>query len=139
MTWLTKPLALDLLAITIHGLQKAFDRINKADDQPAQVEQAPAATGKDARHPADDPQPAEPAPEPAPEPQQEQPAPDAAQLHTQAQNTLRKISITEGNDWITQTLFPHFKVTKLTDAQPGSMPELVEMAEAHLKDIKGGQ
>lgn len=59
MTWFNKQLALDLLAITIDGLSKAFDRIEKAPD-PVMGDWPLAAPSK-TETPAE-----EKAPEPAP-------------------------------------------------------------------------
>lgn len=59
MTWLNKQLALDLIAITIDGLSKAFDRIEKTPDP--ETGDWPPATPSKPETPAE-----EKAPEPAP-------------------------------------------------------------------------
>lgn len=130
MTWISKNLTLDLLAIGIHAMQKTFDRIKEEPDTQAPWPQqdAPAA----APHPVEE----APAPkeepagtEPKPEPQEEE-TPD---LLPEAQNTLRAISMDEGPGWITGTLFPHFNVQSLTDVPADKLPELITMAQKHRK------
>lgn len=130
MTWISKDLTLDLLAIGIHAMQKTFDRIKEEPDTQAPWPQqdAPAA----APHPVEEaPAPKEEpaAPEPKPEPQEEE-TPD---LLPEAQNTLRAISMDEGPGWITGTLFPHFNVQSLTDVPADKLPELITMAQKHRK------
>lgn len=132
MTWISKNLTLDLLAIGIHAMQKTFDRIKEEPDTqdpwpqqgvsaaaPHPVEEAPAPKEE----------PAAAAPEPKPEPQEEE-TPD---LLPEAQNTLRAISMDEGPGWITGTLFPHFNVQSLTDVPADKLPELIAMAQKHRK------
>ena len=130
MTWISKNLTLDLLAIGIHAMQKSFDRIKEEPDvqDPWPQQEAPAA----APHPVEEaPAPKEEpsAPEPKPEPQEEE-TPD---LLPEAQNTLRAISMDEGPGWITGTLFPHFNVQSLTDVPADKLPELIAMAQKHRK------
>lgn len=130
MTWISKNLTLDLLAIGIHAMQKTFDRIKQEPDtqSPWPQQETPAA----APHPVEEaPAPKEEpsAPEPKPEPQEEE-TPD---LLPEAQNTLRAISMDEGPGWITGTLFPHFNVQSLTDVPADKLPELITMAQKHHK------
>lgn len=133
MTWISKNLTLDLLAIGIHAMQKTFDRIKQEPDAQSpwpQVESTQAAPGavEEAPTPKEEPA-AAPAPEPKPEPQEEE-TPD---LLPEAQNTLRAISMDEGPGWITGTLFPHFNVQSLTDVPADKLPELITMAQKHHK------
>ena len=133
MTWISKNLTLDLLAIGIHAMQKTFDRIKEEPDTQSPWPQQEAPTA--APHPVEEApvskeEPAEgAAPEPKPELQEEE-TPD---LLPEAQNTLRAISMDEGPGWITGTLFPHFNVQSLTDVPADKLPELITMAEKHHK------
>lgn len=135
MTWITKNLTLDLLAIGIHAMQKTFDRIKEEPDAQSPWPQQAANTA--AQHPVEEtpssksePAPeAKPKPESKPEPQEEK-APD---LLPKAQNILRSISMDEGPKWITSTLFPHFNVQSLTDVGEDKLPELIAMAQQHQK------
>lgn len=132
MTWISKNLTLDLLAIGIHAMQKTFDRIKQEPDTQSpwpQQETATAAPHPVEEAPAPKEEPAAAAPEPKPEPQEEQ-TPD---LLPEAQNTLRAISMDEGPGWITGTLFPHFNVQSLTDVPADKLPELITMAQKHHK------
>ena len=132
MTWLTKQLALDLLAITIDGLNKAFNRIEQAPD-PVDGDWPPTPQEQPQQQSED------PAPESTPEPQSQQPAPeqpaapqvDAEQLHAKAQEVLRAIAMAEGPDWITGELFPKFGVTSLNDIGPEQLPSLITEATKH--------
>lgn len=133
MTWISKNLTLDLLAIGIHAMQKTFDRIKQEPDTqaPWPQQEAPAAAShpvEEAPAPKEEPA-ATAAPEPKPEPQEEE-TPD---LLPEAQNTLRAISMNEGPGWITGTLFPHFNVQSLTDVPAEKLPELIAMAQKHHK------
>lgn len=136
MSWISKNLALDLIAIAIGGMQSAFDRI-KSEPEPgaewpaAEVPaQAPAAVD-----PAPQPEPTPAAQEPQPEasaPQQaaaEAPAPQVNRID-EAKAHLRDISLNGGMDWITGTLFPAFGVTSLTDVPADRLPELIDKAVA---------
>ena len=133
MTWISKNLTLDLLAIGIHAMQKTFDRIKEEPDaqSPWPQQETPAAAPhpvEEAPAPKEEPA-ATAAPEPKPEPQEEE-TPD---LLPEAQNTLRAISRDEGPGWITGTLFPHFNVQSLTDVPADKLPELITMAQKHSK------
>lgn len=138
MSWITKNLTLDLLAITIDGLNKVFNRINQEGEASA-VDPATA-------HPADlpaapDPEPAPPA-DPAPAPAEEPaaaPAPevDAGALLTEAQNLCRTIAQKGGVEWITGTLLPHFGTQSLTDVPAERLPELITMATERIDQAAG--
>lgn len=138
MSWISKNLTLDLIAIAIGGMQSAFDRI-KSEPEPgtewptAEVPaQAPAAVEP---APAPQPEPTPAAQEPKPEasaPQQaaaEAPAPQVNRID-EAKAHLRDISLNGGMDWITGTLFPAFGVTSLTDVPAERLPELIDKAVA---------
>lgn len=132
MTWISRNLTLDLLAIGIHAMQKTFDRIKEEPDTQSpwpQVESTQAAAHLVEEAPAPKEEPAAAATEPKPEPQEEE-TPD---LLPEAQNTLRAISMDEGPGWITGTLFPHFNVQSLTDVPADKLPELITMAQKHRK------
>lgn len=131
--WLSKDLTLDLLAIGIHSLNKIHQRIAQEpgewpSEKPPAAEALPAAEPE--LKPAADPEPATPTPEPA----QETPAADVQALKTEAQTLLRTISQTEGTDWITGGLFPHFGVNKLTDVPDDKLQELIDMATTHTEE-----
>lgn len=122
MNWLTKSLALDLLAITIDGLTRASERISQEPDVPADGNWPPVE------------QPQQPQTAPQAEPQTTELHPeDQAALHTKAQETLRNIALKEGTDWITGTLFPSFGVGSLNGIPAGKLSELIAQAENHLK------
>lgn len=139
MSWISKNLTLDLIAIAIGGMQSAFDRIKsepESDWPAAEVPaQAPAAVDP-APAPVEQPQP-EPTPAPAPQPAAQEPAPEpaaapAAEVNRidEAKAHLRDISLNGGMDWITGTLFPAFGVTSLTDVPSDRLPELIDKAVA---------
>lgn len=133
---ISKHLTLDLLAITIDGLQKAFDRI-AAEPEPETWPPSDGQKPLDARSDNTPRQKLAEAQEtvsavmdnPAPE----TPAPNADELHAQAQQVLRSIAQAEGNAWITGELFPHFDVTSLTAVPGEKLPELITMATEHKK------
>ena len=144
MSWISKNLTLDLIAIAIGGMQSAFDRIKSEpeSDWPAAAEhpevpvQAPAAVEPAPQSaPAQQPEPTPAAQEPEPEasaPQQaaaEAPAPQVNRID-EAKAHLRDISLNGGMDWITGTLFPAFEVTILTDVPTDRLPELIDKAVA---------
>lgn len=133
MSWISKSLTLDLLAIAIDGLNKTFERISAEPEAvsqslwPTDTPAAPAPVEAPPAVPEPVPAPAPPAaPEPAPTP-----APEPAQdLLPEAQNILRTIAQTQGTDWITGTLFPHFGTNSLNTVPADRLPELIEMAKA---------
>lgn len=146
MSWISKNLTLDLIAIAIGGMQSAFDRIKSepesdwpAAEQPEVPAQAPAAV-EPAPAPQPEPAPAAQEPEPeasAPQTAAQEPAPEpaaapAAEVNRidEAKAHLRDISLNGGMDWITGTLFPAFGVTSLTDVPTDRLPELIDKAVA---------
>lgn len=147
MSWISKNLALDLIAIAIGGMQSAFDRIKSepesdwpaaevpapapaavapAPDTPeASVQAAAAESAAQSVQAAQDHQ-------AAPEPQQaaaEAPTPQVNRID-EAKAHLRDISLNGGMDWITGTLFPAFGVNSLTDVPTDRLPELIDKAVA---------
>ena len=143
MSWISKNLTLDLIAIAIGGMQSAFDRIKSepesdwpAAEQPEVPAQTPAAVEpapQSAPAPQPEPTPAAQEPEPeTPAPQQaaaEAPAPQVNRID-EAKAHLRDISLNGGMDWITGTIFPAFGVTSLTDVPADRLPELIDKAVA---------
>ena len=127
MAWMTKNLALDLLAILIGASQSAFDRIKQEPDgdwPPADTE-------------------AEPTPAPVtPQPEQQQPdeatAPgvDPQALLIEAKNLLQPISQGGGRDWIKNTLLPTFNVDKLSDVPADKLPELIDRVKQYQKEAQ---
>lgn len=138
-SWISKSLTLDILAITIDGLTKVFDRINAEPDSvspwPTQTEAptpAPAVVAPEPTHTAPT-TPVQPLPpEIAQEQQEAIDSIDTQKLLTQAQTSLRTIAQTEGTTWITNTLFPHFGVQSLNDIPAERLSEVVTMADSHL-------
>lgn len=139
MSWITKNLTLDLLAITIDGLNKAFTRINDEPDggnwppiEPTtpQAVEAPAAdfgVGGPVENQETTPEPAVAESQPEPEPDL-----DPEALLNEAKSTLRSIAMTTGGTaWITSKLFPKFDVTTLTDVPADKLPELIAKAQEH--------
>lgn len=122
MAWMTKGLALDLLAILTNASQSAFDRIK---DEPDQDNWPPAEKTPET--------PEAPKPDPAPTPKsdaQETPAADnTADLLTEAKNLLQSISAAGGRDWIKTTLLPKFGVAKLSDVPADKLADLIEAAK----------
>ena len=129
MTWMTKELTLDLLAIGQDFLRRCAEAIN---NQPQQ-ETSEISETSDNRHPADT-VPETPQPEPAPTTQPEPAAPTSEDIHSEAQTLLRIIVQTEGTDWVTGTLFPKYGVQSLNDVPADQLPELVADAKAHKGD-----
>ena len=122
MAWMTKDLALDLLAILTNASQSAFDRIK---EEPDQENWPPAEKTPDT--------PETPKQDPAPAPKsdaQEPPAADnTADLLTEAKNLLQSISAAGGRDWIKTTLLPKFGVAKLSDVPADKLPNLIAEAK----------
>ncbi|CAB0575991.1 hypothetical protein CIP107532_01980 [Corynebacterium diphtheriae] len=118
MTWMTKNLTLDLLAITINYGQQIFDRIRQEPEDPwkhdTPWDQHPTITQT-------------PPTNPTPQPTQE----ETEKLHTQAQKLLRDISLAGDMEWITGTLFPQLGVTSLNDVPPTDLPHLIKTAQQH--------
>lgn len=133
MAWMTKDLALDLLAILIGATENAFNTIKNAPDgdwppavdAPAE-ESAKEPTAQQA--PSDTPE--EPKQDTPPAaPQQEKPAPDGGALLVEAKNLLQGIVASGGREWVTGTLLPQFGVAKLSDVPADKLPELIKEAE----------
>lgn len=142
MSWISKNLALDLIAIAISGMQSAFDRIKS--------EPEPGTEWPSAEVPAQAPAAVDPAPDTPKASVQAAAAESAAQSVQAAQDHqaaaeapapqvnrideakahLRDISLNGGMDWITGTLFPAFGVTSLTDVPADRLPELIDKAVA---------
>lgn len=137
MSWITKNLTLDLLAIAIDGLNKVFNRINQEGEasavDPATAHPADLPAEVEPAAPAD---PADPAPAPVEEPAAA-PAPevDHESLLTEAQNLCRTIAQKGGVEWITGTLLPHFNTQSLTDVPAERLPELITMATERTESI----
>lgn len=134
MSWMTKDLALDLLAILTGAAQSAYERVKEAPGEgewPQTQQQKVAAAPQQPETPAP-PQPETPAP-----PQPEAPAPAAPapdDLLTQAKTACQRIVAQDGSPaWITGTLFPEFGVQSLTDVPAEKLPALLEKANAHLE------
>lgn len=131
MSWISKNLTLDLIAIAVDALSKTFERIKAEPDggwPPAEPAPVPVLAET----------PTAPSAEVKQEPAQEDPTPapvsgaDPSELHSQAQLLLRGISLDEGPDWITGVLFPHFEIASLTELPADRLPELIAMAQAHV-------
>lgn len=136
MAWMTKDLALDLLAILIGATQNAFNTIKNAPDGdwPPAVAQPADAPAKQA--PADTPE--EPKQDTPPAaPQQETPAPNADEKLVEAKNLLQGIVASGGREWVTGTLLPKFGVSKLSDVPADKLPQLIETAKQ--KQQEAGQ
>lgn len=131
MSWMTRDLTLDLLAIGIHTLEKIYQRVKEEEvGEWPDVEPAPE-TGP--ATPAAPPAAGEQKPVTPPTPAAEE-TPDTDALRTEAQNLLRQISGAEGPSWITGTLFPTYGVTTLSAVPGEKLPELIATAQAHLKE-----
>lgn len=140
MAWMTKDLALDLLAILIGATQNAFNTIKNAPDgdwppaveKPAKdaagPQQAPADIPAAAEAPQPDTQPAEPQ-------QPAEPAPDGDALLVEAKNLLQGIVSAGGREWVTGTLLPQFGVAKLSDVPADKLPELIKEAEKKKQEV----
>lgn len=131
MSWMTRDLTLDLLAIGIHTLEKIYQRVKEEEvGEWPDVEPAPE-TGATA--PAAPPAAGEQKPVTPPAPAADDTA-DTDALRTEAQNLLRQISGAEGPGWITGTLFPTYGVTTLSAVPGEKLPELIATAQAHLEE-----
>ena len=147
MAWMTKDLALDLLAILIDAGQSAFDRIKiePDGDWPPAISQQPADAPAKQQAPADTPEEPADTPEepkqdtpPAAEPQQPaEPTPDGDALLVEAKNLLQGIVASGGREWVTGKLLPKFGVAKLSDVPADKLPELIK--EAKKKQQEAGQ
>lgn len=134
MAWMTKDLALDLLAILIGATENAFNTIKNAPDGdwPPAVDKPAEESAETQQAPADTPA-AEKTPQPdtpaaAPQ-QQETPTPNAEEQLVEAKNLLQGIVSAGGREWVTGTLLPQFGVAKLSDVPAEKLPELIEVAK----------
>lgn len=143
MSWMSKDLALDLLAILIGATQNAYDTIKNAPDAgwPPAVEQPTNETAKQqalAEPPAAEQQ-QEEAPKqdtpPAAQPQTNTPAPDADDRIVEAKTLLQPISRNGGRDWIKTTLLPQFGVDKLSDVPADKLPQLIEVVKRKQQEM----
>ena len=142
MAWMTKDLALDLLAILIGATENAYNTIKNAPDGdwPPAVEK-PAETPAEPQQKQDTPAAAEaPKPDapPVAEPQQQEtPAPNSEEQLVEAKNLLQGIVSAGGREWVTGTLLPQFGVAKLSDVPAEKLPQLIETAKQ--KQQEAGQ
>lgn len=142
MAWMTKDLALDLLAILIGATENAFNTIKDAPDGdwPPAVEKS-AETPAEPQQKQDTPAAAEaPKPDAPPAAEQQQPAkptPDGDALLVEAKNLLQGIVASGGREWVTGTLLPQFGVAKLSDVPAEKLPQLIEAAKQ--KQQEAGQ
>lgn len=160
MSWISKSLTLDILAITIDGLNKVFDRI-KAEPEtfhdlvsdpspwpteqpaPAMQQPTPATAPVNIELPADSTVPAPVVQQAVQAAEQtlaqkhasvaQQPAAPTEDLRPQAQDALRRIAQAEGTDWIRETLFPHFGTTTLNDIPAEKLQEVIAMSTTRLE------
>ncbi|MBD0853074.1 hypothetical protein CU043_02360 [Corynebacterium striatum] len=132
MTWMTKELTLDLLAIGQDFLRRCAEAINNQPQQEIS-EISEISETSDNRHPADT-VPETTQPEPAPTTQPEAAATTNEDLHSEAQTLLRTIVQAEGTDWVTGTLFPKYGVQSLNDVPANQLSDLVADAKAHKGD-----
>lgn len=122
MSWMSKDLALDLLAIVIGAAQSAYNRVKDEPEWPVVDERAAGATPEsDTQAP---PAPQQQQPEEAPAP-----GPDPEALLTEAKTLLQTMSSTGGTAWIKGTLLPKFGVDKLSDVPAEKLPELIKIAK----------
>lgn len=132
MAWMTKDLALDLLAILIGATQNAYDTIKNAPDAgwPPAVEQPtnepakqqPAAAQQQQEAPKQD-------TPPAAQPRTNTPAPDGDTLLVEAKTLLQGIVASGDREWVTGTLLPQFGVNKLSDVPADKLPQLIEVVK----------
>lgn len=140
MAWMTKDLALDLLAILIGATENAFNTIKDAPDGdwPPAVEK-PAETPAEPQQKQDTPAAAEaPKPDAPPAAEQQQPAkptPDGDALLVEAKNLLQGIVASGGHEWVTGTLLPQFGVAKLSDVPADKLPQLIETAKQKQQEV----
>lgn len=127
MAWMTKDLALDLLAILIGATENAYNTIKNAPDGnwPPAVEQPASEPAKQNTPPT------------PPQQQATEPTPNADALLVEAKNLLQGIVATGGREWVTGTLLPKFGVAKLSDVPADKLPQLVETAKQ--KQQEAGQ
>lgn len=133
MAWMTKDLALDLLAILIGATQNAYDTIKNAPDAgwPPAVEQP---TNEPPQQQAAEQQQQEQA-QPAAQPQTNAPAPDRDALLVEAKTLLQSIVASGDREWVTATLLPQFGVAKLSDVPADKLPQLIEVAKQKQQEM----
>lgn len=139
MAWMTKDLALDLLAILIGAGQSAYNRIKDAPGEwPAVEEPAEQSAVAPQQTPTDTPAP-ETQPQQAPAPQQQEAAPapeiDAQALLVEAKTLLQSIVASGDREWVTATLLPQFGVAKLSDVPADKLRELIKTAEQKKQEM----
>lgn len=115
MSWMTKDLALDLLAILTGASQAAYNRIKDEPEggwpPPVEEKQAPQDTQPPAPQAAD------------------QVEADGQALLVEAKALLQPISRDGGREWITGELLPRFGVDKLSDVPADKLPELIDIVK----------
>lgn len=138
MAWMTKDLALDLLAILIGATENAFNTIKDAPDgdwPPAVDAPAEESAKESAKEPTAQQAPADTTAEPkqdtppTPPQQPAEPTPDGDALLVEAKNLLQGIVASGGREWVTGTLLPQFGVAKLSDVPADKLPQLIKEAE----------
>lgn len=139
MSWMTKDLALDLLAILTGAAQSAYERVKAAPGegewpQPEAQPQKEVAPQQETQ-PQQPETPAPPQPNTPAQPEATAPAaPAADDLLNRAKTACQRIVAQDGSPaWITGTLFPEFGVQSLTDVPADKLPSLLEKANAHLE------
>lgn len=136
MAWMTKNLALDLLAILIDAGQSAFDRIKNAPDGDWPPAAPQPADAPEKQAPADTPEePKQDTPPAAAQKQPAEPTPDGDALLVEAKNLLQGIVASGGREWVTGTLLPQFGVAKLSDVPADKLPELIKAAEQKKQEL----
>lgn len=133
MSWMTKDLALDLLAILTGAAQSAYERVKAAPGE-GEWPQPEAQPQKEVA-PQQETQPQQPETPAPPQPEATAPAaPAPDDLLNQAKTACQRIVAQDGSPaWITGTLFPEFGVQSLTDVPADKLPALLEKANAHLE------
>lgn len=129
MTWISKDLTLDLLAIGIDAMQRTFDRIKQEPNElnwpPTTGEPAPAAAPPTVAEEPTTPDTAKGTPQHA----EESAAGDGQNLLVEAKTLLQPISRNGGREWITSDLLPRFGVDKLSDVPTDKLPELIDIVK----------
>lgn len=140
MAWMTKDLALDLLAILIGATENAYNTIKNAPDgnwppaveapaeQPAEEPAKPQAPADTTSEPKQD-------TPPAPPQQTAEPTPDGDDLIIEAKTLLQPISRNGGRDWIKTTLLPQFGVDKLSDVPADKLRQLIEVVKQKQQEM----
>lgn len=137
MAWMTKDLALDLLAILIGATENAFNTIKNAPDGDWPPAVAQSADAPERQAPSDTPEEPKQDTPPTPPTQPAEPTPDGDALLVEAKNLLQGIVASGGREWVTGTLLPQFGVAKLSDVPADKLPQLIETAKQ--KQQEAGQ